>query len=138
MIYGIGNDICDVRRISAALQRHGERFAQRVLGAEEWAVYQARSARSPARGIRYVATRFSAKEAFSKAVGLGIRTPMRWHDCQVLNQSGGQPAIVLSGALQTWFAQRRLKSHVSLTDETDYAVAFVVVETVATELDNPS
>ncbi len=129
MIYGIGNDICDVRRISAALQRHGERFAQRILGADEWRVYEARRARSPTRAIRYVATRFSAKEAFSKAVGLGIRTPMRWHDCQVLNQASGQPAIVLSGVLQTWFAARALKAHVTLTDETDYAVAFVVVET---------
>ena len=69
MIYGIGTDICDIRRIAAALQRRGERFAHTVLGEAELAIYQQRSARWPERGVRYLATRFSAKEAFSKAIG---------------------------------------------------------------------
>ena len=72
MIYGIGTDICDVRRIAASLERHGERFAEKVLADGELATWRARSARWPERGLRYLATRFSAKEAFSKAVGMGM------------------------------------------------------------------
>ncbi len=75
VIYGIGTDICDVRRIRQSLERHGERFAQRILSDAELATWKERSARSPERGVRYLATRFSAKEAFSKAIGLGMRMP---------------------------------------------------------------
>jgi holo-[acyl-carrier protein] synthase len=131
VIYGIGTDLCDVRRIETALTRHGERFAGRVLGPEEQQVFRARRERSAARGVRYVATRFSAKEAFSKAIGLGIHHPMRWADCQILNEPGGKPVIRLSGALADWFAARSLKAHVSVTDESDYAASFVVVESGA-------
>ncbi len=129
MIYGIGTDLCDVRRIEAALARHGDRFAQRVLGPDERQVFRARRERSAARGVRYVATRFSAKESFSKAIGLGIHHPMRWGDCQILNEPGGKPVIRLSGPLADWFAARSLKAHVTVTDESDYAASFVVVET---------
>ena len=72
MIYGIGTDICDIRRIRASVERHGDRFAEKVLTEQELQVWRARSARWPERGIKYLATRFSAKEAFSKAVGLGM------------------------------------------------------------------
>ena len=65
MIYGIGTDICDIRRIEAALARRGDRFAQKVLGDRELAVFQARRGKVPLRGLRYLATRFAAKEAFS-------------------------------------------------------------------------
>ena len=129
MIFGIGTDLCDVRRIQATLDRRGERFAQRVLGAAELQVFQARSLRTPARGVRFLATRFSAKEAFSKAIGLGIRSPMTWRACEILNEPGGKPFILLSGALAEWFAARSLVAHVTLTDETDFAASFVVVET---------
>lgn len=128
MIYGIGNDICDVRRIRASLERHGDRFAAKVLGDQELGVWRLRSARWPERGVRYLATRFSAKEAFSKAIGLGMRLPMTWRHCEILNLSSGQPAVVLHGALRNWFEARGLSAHVSLTDETDYAASFVVVE----------
>lgn len=128
MIYGIGTDLCDARRIGEALQRHGDRFAEKVLGPAELATWRARTARSPQRGVRYLATRFSAKEAFSKAVGLGMRMPMTWRRCEVLNLPTGQPTLVLHGALATWFADRHLKAHVTLTDEGDHAASFVVVE----------
>ena len=128
MIYGIGSDICDVRRIRDSVQRHGERFARKVLSDSEFATWQARTARWPERGLRFLATRFSAKEAFSKAVGLGMRMPMTWRSCEVTNQPGGKPVLVLHGALKIWFEARGLSAHVSLTDETDYAAAFVVVE----------
>jgi holo-[acyl-carrier protein] synthase len=78
--------------------------------------------------VRFLATRFSAKESFSKAIGLGIHDPMRWRDCQILNLPGGQPVVRLSGALAEWFAARRLRAHVSVTDEQDYAHSIVVVE----------
>ena len=129
MIYGIGTDLCDIRRIRAALQRHGERFAEKVLGPNEIEVFRARRARVEARGVAYLATRFSAKEAFSKAIGLGLRSPMRWRDCETLNRPSGQPEIRLHGALAAWFDQQGLVAHVSLTDESDYATSFVVVET---------
>ena len=129
MIFGIGTDICDIRRIESAWVRRGERFAERVLGAAELQVFHARRARAPARGVRFLATRFSAKEAFSKAIGLGIRTPMSWRACEILNEPSGKPFIRLSGALAAWFAARGLVAHVTVTDETDYAASFVVVET---------
>jgi holo-[acyl-carrier protein] synthase len=130
VIYGIGTDLCDVRRIEATLARRGERFANRVLGERELAVFHARATRAPARGLRFLATRFSAKEAFSKAIGLGIRMPMTWRSCEILNAASGKPEIALNGALAAWFAERRLVAHVSVTDESDYAAAFVVVETL--------
>jgi len=129
MIYGIGTDLCDVRRIAATLARRGERFAERVLGPDELHVLHARRARADLRGLRYLATRFSAKEAFSKAIGLGIRSPMAWRACQVLNQASGKPQLHLSGALKLWFDERGLVAHVTVTDEGDYAASFVVVET---------
>lgn len=132
MIQGIGTDICDVRRMRASFERHGERFARRVLGDAEFAVWQARSTRWPDRGLRYLATRFSAKEAFSKAIGTGIHQPMSWRACEILNHPSGQPYIRLHGALKTWFEGQGLRAHVTLTDESDYAASFVVVEKVST------
>ncbi|MDX9969319.1 MAG: holo-ACP synthase [Hydrogenophaga sp.] len=128
MIFGIGTDVCDIRRIEATLGRQGERFVQRVLGASELAIWQRRSARWPQRGVRYLATRFSAKEAFSKAVGMGMRMPMTWRDCEILNEPSGKPVIVLHGALREWCEARGLRAHVTVTDETDYAASFVVIE----------
>lgn len=129
MIYGVGTDLCDLRRMGATLARRGERFAEKVLGPQELQVFRARRARVEARGISYLGTRFSAKEAFSKAIGLGLRMPMTWRACEILNLPTGQPHIVLHGELADWFAARGLKAHVSITDETDYATSFVVVET---------
>jgi holo-[acyl-carrier protein] synthase len=128
MVYGIGTDICDVRRIRASLDKHGERFARKILSDAELATWKARSDRWPERGVRYLATRFSAKEAFSKAVGLGMRMPMTWRLCEVGKLASGQPVIVLHGGLKEWFEARGLTALVSVTDETDYAASFVVVE----------
>ena len=132
MIVGIGTDVCDIRRIAATMERRGDRFAQRVLGPAELQVYQARRARTTARGLRFVATRFSAKEAFSKAIGLGIRSPMTWRGCEILNEASGKPYIRLSGELKTWFEAQGWVAHVTVTDETDYAASFVVVESLPT------
>lgn len=128
MIYGIGTDICDIRRIRDSLARHGDRFAEKVLAPGELTTWRARSARWPERGVRYLATRFSAKEAFSKAIGLGMRMPMTWRACEVAKLPSGQPVIVLHGALKDWFEDRGLQAHLSVTDESDYAASFCVVE----------
>ena len=128
MIFGVGTDICDIRRIRATVARRGERFAQRVLGPSEWSVYRARKARLEERGMAYLATRFSAKEAFSKAIGLGLHSPMTWRRCEVLNLPSGQPYLQLHDELAAWFEARQLCAHVSVTDDNDYATSFVVVE----------
>ena len=128
MIHGIGTDICDVRRIRASFERHGERFAKKILSESELLVWRRRCDRWPERGVRYLATRFSAKEAFSKAIGLGMRLPMHWRLCEIANRHGGEPFIVLHGALRSWFEARDLSVHISVTDESDYAASFCVVE----------
>jgi holo-[acyl-carrier protein] synthase len=130
VIFGIGTDLCDVRRITATLARKGDRFAEKVLGPDELKVFHARRAKVDSRGIRFLATRFSAKEAFSKAVGMGLHMPMTWRSCEILNERSGKPFIRLHGELAAWFAERHLTAHVTVTDETDYVATFVVVETL--------
>jgi holo-[acyl-carrier protein] synthase len=128
MIYGIGTDIIQISRVEAALARHGDRFAEKVLGPQELEKYRRRKAKVPVRGLRFLATRFAAKEAFSKAIGLGMRMPMTWRAMQTLNAPSGKPIVVASGALQEFMEQNGLSAQVSITDEADYAVAFVIVE----------
>lgn len=128
MIYGIGTDICDIRRIRATFARQGERFAEKVLSAAELNTWRLRSERLPERGLRYLATRFSAKEAFSKAIGLGMRLPMSWRLCEISTLPSGKPVIVLHGDLKHWFEAQGLTAHITLTDESDYAASFCVVE----------
>ena len=106
-----------------------ERFAAKVLSDAEMATWKARSARWPERGVRYLATRFSAKEAFSKAIGLGMRMPMTWRLCEVAKLPSGQPVIVLHGVLKDWFEAKNLSAHITVTDESEYAASFCVVET---------
>ena len=128
MIYGIGTDIIQISRIEAALGRHGDRFAERILGREELEKYQFRKAKVTARGIRFLATRFAAKEAFSKAIGVGMHMPMTWRAMQTLNAPSGKPIAVTSGILNEFMAKNGLTAQVSITDEAEYAVAFVIVE----------
>jgi holo-[acyl-carrier protein] synthase len=128
VIYGIGTDVCDIRRIAATLQRRGDRFAEKVLGPNELQVFHQRRAKADKRGIAYLATRFSAKEAFSKAIGMGMRMPMTWRRCEILNETSGKPVIRLHDELAAWFEARGLAAHVTVSDESDYAASFVVVE----------
>ncbi|MCH8619048.1 holo-ACP synthase [Undibacterium sp. TS12] len=131
MIYGIGTDIVQISRMQDALTRNGERFAEKILGPEEFKIYSERKALVEARGLRYLATRFAAKEAFSKAIGLGMRDPMNWHAMQTLNNDLGQPEAYLTGPLQQWMQERSLQARISISDETDYAIAFVIVESLS-------
>jgi len=130
MIYGIGTDIVQISRVQAALGRN-ERFAEKILGPEELVKFHARRAKNEIRGLRFLATRFSAKEAFSKAIGMGMRMPMTWRSAQMLNAPSGKPVIVCSGALEEFMQQNKLTAQVTISDEADYGVAFVIVTSAA-------
>ena len=127
MIYGIGTDIIEIPRIEAALARFGERFARRILCESELRRFGAH--RKPA---AYLAKRFAAKEAFSKALGTGIHAPANWHGVWVVNLRSGKPALEFSLALQALLDTRGVKrAHVSLTDERELASATVILESDA-------
>ena len=124
MIVGIGADLVEIVRVERALERHGDRFARRILVAQEYERFTAH--RKPA---AYLAKRFAAKEAFSKAMGTGIRAPVNWQNLGVANHSSGRPYFELSEALAELVRRRGIRSvHVSLTDERGMAAAFVVLE----------
>lgn len=128
MIVGSGVDVVEIERIAAALARHGDRFAARVLGPDELARYAARRARCERRGLAFLATRFAAKEAISKALGLGMRMPMTWRAVELLNAPSGQPVAVAHGALAGFIAARGLTLHVSVSDERGVAIAYAIAE----------
>jgi holo-[acyl-carrier protein] synthase len=124
MILGIGTDLCEMGRVEHALERFGERFAARILVASELEVFRRRKKRAG-----YLAKRFAAKEAFSKALGVGIRYPVNWHNVWVVNERSGKPAFGFSRALAALLKRRGIERvHLSLTDESGMACAFVVVE----------
>jgi holo-[acyl-carrier protein] synthase len=130
VIYGIGTDLVEIERIAAALDRFGERFVERILGPQERLRYEARRRRSARRGVAFLATRFAAKEAVSKAIGLGMRAPMSWRAAEIVNAPSGQPQLVAHGALADLLRDKRLRLSVSVTDEQTLAMAFVVAEVV--------
>lgn len=138
MIYGIGTDLIEIERIAAAFERFGDRFAQRILGPQELARYSARRARSARRGVAYLATRFAAKEAISKAIGLGLRSPMSWRAVEIVNEPSGRPLAVANGALAAFLRARRLRLSVSVTDEQTMAMAFAVAEVIDENLGEES
>ncbi|MFD2272267.1 holo-ACP synthase [Undibacterium arcticum] len=129
MIYGIGTDIIKIARIEAALARNGERFAQKILGPQEMEknTCSARP-RSKRADCAFWLPVSLPRKRFSKAIGLGMRMPMHWRAMQTLNAPGGRPVVVTSGALEEFMQENKLKAQVSITDEEEYAVAFVIVE----------
>ena len=128
-IYGIGTDLLNVSRIVDAYAARGDRFDKRILGEEEFAIFQKRRVRYHDRGILFLATRFAAKEALSKAIGLGMHSPMSWRAAQFVNAPSGKPIVVLAEPLKSWCETKGLIFHVSMTDERDVVCAFVVAET---------
>lgn len=124
MIYGVGQDLVEIARIERALTRFGERFARRILCEPELARFH--SHRQPA---AFLAKRFAAKEAFTKALGTGIHAPANWHGVWVVNLRSGKPQLEFSPALQNLLEQRRIRrAHLSLTDERALAGATVILE----------
>ena len=124
MILGTGTDLVDIRRIERALARFGQRFAQRVLVDDEYQRFCAH-----AKPAHYLAKRFAAKEAFSKAMGTGIHFPVNWHNVSVANERSGRPYLKFSEPLAALLEQRGIRrAHLSLSDEVEMACAFVVLE----------
>jgi holo-[acyl-carrier protein] synthase len=137
VIYGIGTDIVLIQRIQDLLERWGDKFARRVLGPDELLEFERRRAKAPhgpGYSARYLAKRFAAKEAFSKALGLGLRGPMTLQSLQVLNDKKGKPVAYARKELLPYCEQLGLSWHVSLSDEVDSALAFVVIETTQSRL----
>jgi holo-[acyl-carrier protein] synthase len=132
MIFGIGSDIVQLDRIERLHTQHGERFARRILGAGELTEYRRRAERAKAHGhnaaTRYLAKRFAAKEAFSKALGTGLRAPMTLLSLEILNDPRGRPYAVTHSDLLDFMNKEGLKAHVSISDEVHHIVAFVVLE----------
>lgn len=128
MIYGIGIDLVQIKRIADVMARTRGRFAMKVLGADELEKYYARAARSATRALAFLALRIAAKEAFAKAIGLGMRQPMTWRAMQTLNAPNGQPIIVVNEPLADWLSTHYINAHVTLSDEKGYALAWVVAE----------
>ena len=124
MIYGIGTDIVEIARVARVLERFGERFAMRILCDPELRRFRAH--RQP---VEYLAKRFAAKEAFTKALGTGIHAPANWHGVWVVNLRSGKPKFEYSDALQQLLEARRIRqAHLSLTDERGMAAATVILE----------
>jgi holo-[acyl-carrier protein] synthase len=124
MILGIGTDLCEIGRIDKALARFGERFAERILVASELQRF-----RRHRKGAAYLAKRFAAKEAFSKALGTGIHFPVNWHNVWVENARSGKPSLKFSRPLAALLKRRGVAGvHLSLTDEAGMACAFVLLE----------
>jgi holo-[acyl-carrier protein] synthase len=124
MIYGVGTDIVEISRIEQVLHRYGEKFARRILCEPE--IRRFLQHRKPA---AFLAKRFAAKEAFTKALGTGIRAPANWHGVWVGNLPSGKPQLHYSEALASLVQGRGInRAHLSLTDERNLACATVILE----------
>jgi holo-[acyl-carrier protein] synthase len=124
MISGIGVDLVQIKRMERTLERWGDRFVRRVFSPAEIEICRKRAFPPSA-----FALRFAAKEAFSKAMGLGMRGGIVWRDIEVVNEPGGKPGLRLSGESARRCAERHITAvHLSLTDEKEYGIAMVVLE----------
>ncbi len=123
MIHGVGTDIVDIARIERMLNEHGERTVEKLLAPSEMGRY-----REAAKPAAWLAKRFAAKEALGKALGLGLRDPATLHNIAVVSDGIGRPSFEYAPLLADWLTERGLRAHLSLSDETGTALAFVVVE----------
>lgn len=124
MIAGVGVDLVDASRIERLLNQYGDQFARRVLAPAEWLAFE-----TSARPVWFLANRFAAKEAFSKALGTGLRYPVTLHAISVSADAAGQPAFGFHGPLPAYLASRGIvRQHLGLSHEKGVACAFVVLE----------
>ena len=124
MIFGIGVDLVETPRIARLLEQYGERFARRVLTELEWPGYQRTN-----KPVLFVANRFAAKEAFSKAMGTGFRYPVTLQNISVLQNKAGKPGYVLSDALTAVIKQQNIAGHhLTISDEKTMACAVAILE----------
>ena len=134
MIIGIGSDLIDIRRIAKVIERHGERFLDRIFTEAERAKAE-RRAKSEKLVVATYAKRFAAKEACSKALGTGIRRGVWWRDMGVVNLPGGRPTMELTGGARERLAVLTPEGHearidLSITDDWPLAQAFIVISAV--------
>ena len=123
MIHGIGTDIVAVKRLQGMWERHGDKALEKLLAPQEMADF----ARAADKG-RFLAKRFAAKEAFCKALGTGIRPPAVMPAIAVAHDELGKPILAFCGRLAEMIENQGLKAHLSLSDEADYAIAYVILE----------
>ncbi|QMT30678.1 holo-ACP synthase [Alysiella filiformis] len=128
MIYGIGNDILSIKRIEELYKKYGEALPRRILSRIEILEFE-QFAHQQINAVRFLAKRFAAKEALSKAVGTGFREPVSLHNISIGHNDLGKPEFLFESALQNWLAEHRIgKIHLSLSDEQDYVAAMVVAQ----------
>lgn len=125
MIFGIGTDIVEVARIEDSLKQFGDAFAARILAESELKSYHESQIKA-----RFLAKRFAAKEAFSKALGTGLRAPATFQNIAVSHDALGKPILVLAAELQAFLSAKNIQhTHISISDEKNLAAAFVILET---------
>jgi len=128
MIKGIGTDLVEIARFDQP-EKQQFRLAQKILSAPEMELFKRRFDDHPARGTRFLASRFAAKEALIKALGpQKMIAPLRWHSIAVLPHASGAPEFHFFYALEVWMNEQHLQVHVSLSDTATHALAFVVIE----------
>ena len=123
MIYGIGTDIAAVARLRGFWERHGDKALEKVLAASEMADFSRASDKG-----RFLAKRFAAKEAFAKALGTGVRPPAILPAIAVTHDELGKPMFICYGQLSKMLEKLGLTAHLSISDEADYAIAYVILE----------
>ncbi|MBY0379872.1 MAG: holo-ACP synthase [Burkholderiales bacterium] len=124
MIYGIGHDIVENRRIERLYNRYGETFIKKILSSDEQLLIKTKVNK-----IKFIAKRFAAKEAFAKACGTGLRSPISLTNISILNDNLGKPTINFSNHIQKLLCTKGIaKCHISLSDEEYISSAFVVLE----------
>ena len=125
MIYGIGTDLVNIERVKKILSKNREGFIKRVLSEHEQALFA-----NKADSAAYCAKRFAAKEAFAKALGTGIGRVVSFKDLTVRNNENGKPHFIPSEKLRQYLLEKEIKqAHLSISDESQNAIAFVVLET---------
>lgn len=126
MIYGIGTDIVESYRIEHSLNRYGDRFARRILADSEWLEYNASNKR---KRVSFLASRFAAKEALSKAIGTGLRHPVSLNYITITHDELGKPFFKFHSQLNQLINDKGItQHHLSISDEVNVVCAFVVLE----------
>jgi len=124
LIFGIGTDIVEVERIASSIEKFGDDFAKRILATSEMPSYLDSQIKT-----RFLAKRFAAKEAFSKALGTGLREPATFQNIAVSHDELGKPVLVLADVLQDLLMEKNIQHmHLTISDERNLAAAFVVLE----------
>lgn len=123
-IFGVGTDIVKLERVERSYQRHGDKFAERILSSDELEAYVSKKNK-----VTYLAKRFAAKEAISKALGTGMREGIDFKQLSIVSNQLGKPEVVLQGKAQDWAQNNKIaRVHLSISDERDAAVAFAIAE----------